>query len=73
MSAGGSASPEAHTQALIVTYSLFPSLIASVRSFDCQTVLLKTRFERGPIPTKKPFSSILYVLRSSSSPSPILE
>ena len=73
MRAGGSASPEAHTQANSVIYSLLPSLIAWVRSPASQIALEKIHFLRSAIPTKKPFSSILYVLRSSIPCSSILE
>jgi hypothetical protein len=58
MRAGGSASPEAHTQARSVIHFLLLFRIAAVHSFEAQIALVKTLFERVVMPMKKPFSSI---------------
>jgi hypothetical protein len=73
MRAGGNSSLEAHTQASSVTHFLLLSLSAAVRSFNSQIALETILLVRLLMLTKKPFLSILYVLRSSTLCLRILE
>jgi hypothetical protein len=73
MRPGGNSSPVAQQAAIIVIHSRLPSWRAARTSFFSHILRLKTRLERFNTPIMKPFSSISYVLHSSTSCCFILE